>query len=137
MPALDRCHYQIVRALDQDGWHVEHAPYRVVVAARTAYIDLEVAKTSRSVDPARLLLELKCFAEPDAMTREIYEAIGQYLIYRAMLDVTRDPRPLFLTLPDEVFNKRFDPVVIKVLEEQDIRLLLVDLNEERIIRWIE
>jgi hypothetical protein len=44
---------------------------------------------------------------------------------------------LYLAIPDDVFVRLFDRIVRKTVEEYQIRLVIVDLEAEEIVRWIE
>jgi hypothetical protein len=40
MPALDKCHDQVVRAFAKEGWAVLKSPFMIDVEARRAYMDV-------------------------------------------------------------------------------------------------
>ena len=81
-----------------------------------------------------LLVEVKCFTDRNS---ELYGAIGQYLIYRAMLVENDDDTALYLSIPTIEFAKLTDRAFKRVIAESNIKLLIVDLEQERIIEWIE
>jgi hypothetical protein len=137
MPAYDICHDQVVRALEKEGWKSIKVPYRTATPDRVVYIDAQLARGNNGNQRQILLLEVKCFLDEDSTTTDLYGAIGQYLIYRAMLVERKLKFPLYLSVPETIFRKVFDPVVSRVIKEQQIKLIVIDLNTESITRWIE
>lgn len=138
MPAFDQCHHQVVRALQKEGWRVDHSPFNVLTSfRRTIHIDLEV---SRSVNGNRrqvLLIEVKCFPDENSTTRDLYTSIGQYLVYRAILVSKRLAEVLYLSIPEAIFNDIFDEAVIQVMREGQIKVVVIGLENEVVVQWIE
>jgi XisH protein len=64
------------------------------------------------------------------------QAVGQHVLYRALL-AARDPgRLLFLAVPDDVWNTLFqEPLGETALQAALDRVLCFDAEQERIIRW--
>jgi hypothetical protein len=136
MPALDQCHDQTVRALEKAGWYLESEPYRLRIGYRLAYADLEMSRGVNGNRQQIMLVEVKCFPDPESTTRDLYGSIGQYLVYRAMIVELGLPHSLYLTVPGQVFNAIFDISVMRVIRESQIRAAIVDLETETITRWI-
>jgi hypothetical protein len=135
--AFDVCHEQIVRALEKAGWRLESTPFKLAFEARTVYVDVQM---SRGVDGSReqiVLVEVKCFPDEHSTTRDLYTAIGQYLVYRAMLMELGMPYVLYLAVPDNSFEVVFDAIVMRVIEETQIKIVVVNVNTEQVVRWIE
>ncbi len=135
--AFDVCHEQIVRALEKAGWHLESAPFKLVFEPRTVYVDVQM---SRGVDGSReqiVLVEVKCFPDEHSTTRDLYAAIGQYLVYRAMLLELRMLHALYLAVPENSFDVVFDAIVMRVIGETQIKVVVVNLDSETVVRWIE
>jgi hypothetical protein len=85
LPAIDDCAPQVVRALQKAGWIVSPKPERKLLEHRVAYIDLVARNEQQSA-----YIEVKCFpaaAIGGASTPEEYTAIGQYIIYRTLLEL--------------------------------------------------
>lgn len=85
MARLDACHEQVANALRNDGWNVDKTPFGVSTIQRRALIDIRAIRGTNGHTEQILLVEVKCFAQPKSWTNELYTAIGQYLVYRAML----------------------------------------------------
>jgi len=68
----------------------------------------------------------------------MYIALGQYLLYRTMLRREMDyDEPLFLAIPSTIYETIFSPFIQLTCHENGIKLLVVDLEAERILQWIE
>lgn len=137
MPALDVCHEQVVRALQKDGWQIQNSPIRLQAKSRTAFIDIEAIRTLNGHQQHLLLVEVKCFPDPDSTTRDLYTGMGQYLIYYAIVEERGDNIPLYLAIPEPIYQTVFDDLVLRTLHKHGIKLLIVDLEKERIVQWNE
>jgi hypothetical protein len=84
-----------------------------------------------------LLAEVKCFRDKDSATREVYESIGQYIVYRSMLALENLPIPLYLAIPSDAYDEIFDDVLLHVIDENRIKLVIVNLETETIAQWKE
>lgn len=83
-----------------------------------------------------MLVEVKCFPDADSTTRDLYTSIGQYLVYRAMIEELELPYILYLAIPEEVFEVIFDQAVMRVVSESHFKLVLIDLGKEIVTKWI-
>lgn len=135
--ALDTCHEQIVRALEKDGWHVEDSPVKLSIPPRLAYVDLELSQESNGSRQQAILVEVKCFPDEESTTRDLYVSIGQYLVYRAMIWELGLPHKLYLAVPEDIFARVFDKVVMWVIHESQIRIVVINLVMEKVGQWIE
>ena len=137
MPALDTCHANIVHALEKDGWTVRDKQLRIRSAERIIYVDVSASKALNGSRYQILLAEAKCFPDSDNTTRDLYTAIGQYLVYRAILAEVEESASLYLALPKTVYDVVFDSTIQRVIRENHIKLLVVNLELEAIVQWIE
>ena len=137
MPAFDQCHGQVVRALEKDGWVIESQPVMYLIGRRRVFVDLQARRQVNGSGQQVMLVEVKCFPDPDSTTHELYAAIGQYIMYRAILKELAINVSLYLSIPEEVFEDIFDVVTQNAIRDNQIKLVIVNLGAERIIRWIE
>jgi len=137
MPAVDQCQEKIVRALQKEGWQVRAAPYRLLSDYRYGYADVELSRGTNGNRELIMLIEIKCFPGEGSTTSDLYEAIGQYLIYRAMIFDATLPHTLYLAVPEDKYSDIFDPIVIQVVNESHIKIVIVNLETEMVVRWIE
>ena len=84
-----------------------------------------------------MLAEVKCFLDEDSTTHELYAAIGQYLVYRVMLDILNNEASLYLTVPKQIYDTVFDEVIRKLVKQHHIKLMIVNLDMEAIEEWKE
>ena len=131
MPAIDDCQPQVVHALQNAGWTVRSKPKRLIVGRRVGYVDLVVVQENRQI-----YVEVKCFGDADS-PHEQYGAIGQYLVYRAMLHALEDSTPLYLAIPATIYETGIDRVLRRVLDDNPVRLLVVDVEREVFRQWKE
>src|SRR5688572_7976880 len=137
MPTLDVCHDQVLRAFQKDGWQVVQSPSRVYVEPRYVYIDARLSRGTNGRREQVMLLEIKCFPDEDSTTRDFYTAIGQYLLYRAMIRELGWEYPLYLSVPASIFELVFDTSAMRVVRESQIKIVVVDIETETITQWIE
>jgi hypothetical protein len=81
--------------------------------------------------------EVKCFAGSSDPTTDLYISIGQYLVYRSMLDFVNDSTPLYLAIPTHAYESIFDPVIQLLFTRYKIQMIIVDLEAEVIVEWKE
>lgn len=137
MPAIDTCQPQVIRALERDGWRIHGTNVFRYHDERHIFIDIEAVHGANGSTRQILLAEVKCFFNESDFAREIYIAIGQYMIYRALLDKAGDSRPLYLAMPISAYQKLFDSAILQAISYAKMRLILVDLVKEEIIEWKE
>ena len=64
------------------------------------------------------------------------QAIGQHVLYRALLGEQDPGRKLVLAVPDDVWNTLFqEPIGEAALQHALDRVLCFDAAEERIVQW--
>lgn len=137
MPKLDQCHPQIVLALEKEGWRVDEKPRRLVHEERLVFIDIRATRRVNGSRQQILLAEIKCFPDRDGTTLELYIAFGQYIIYRALLAQEEIRSPLYLAIPDEVYEDVFDSTVRRAMSDNQVKLVIVNLETETITQWRE
>jgi hypothetical protein len=137
MPAQDSCHQQVVNALLKAGWSVDRQPYFVRTEGITIFADIEAHQTNGKIKQI-IVVEVKCFDDKRNDQDELYRAIGQYLIYRHTLAIKKRMIPLYLAIPSTVYERIFTKkVVLDTIKEAKIKLILVDIDQEEIVEWLE
>jgi len=136
MPARDRLHDAVRNALIRDGWTITHDPLRLTSGRRSLYVDLGAERLfAAEKGTLRIAVEIKTFSGPSDID-SLEQAMGQHVLYRALLS-TQDPgRLLFLAVPDDVWNTLFqEPIGETALKYALDRVICFDPVEERIIQW--
>lgn len=78
MPALDKCHAQIVHALEKAGYEVAPKAFRLDTAINELFIDILATRTVETRTQEIVVVEAKCFSDPRAQMVDLYTALGQY-----------------------------------------------------------
>ena len=83
----------------------------------------------------KIAIEIKSFAGA-SLTADFHTAVGQFVNYRIALRTYEPERILYLAIPIEIhktyFARRF---ASRGVEEQDIKLLVYDPEQEVITEW--
>src|SRR5690348_6180079 len=99
MSAKDTFHAQVRKALEVEGWVITHDPYRLVIGKRKAYIDLAAEMPIAAEKEGRkIAVEIKSFLG-DSELDDLEDALGQYGVYRAILELREPDRLIYLALP--------------------------------------
>jgi hypothetical protein len=136
MAARDQVHNQVVNALRKDGWIITHDPFKVRWKKRTLQIDLGaeqlVAATKGNLSIA---VEIKSFIGANDL-EDLYQALGQFVLYRKALSIADPDRVLYLAVSAEAYRQLFDDPEGEALRaEERINLLVFDREKEEIVLW--
>lgn len=83
----------------------------------------------------RIAVEVKTFAGRSTVA-DLEQALGQYLIYKALLDAEEPERTLFLAAPTHLYDTVWETTIGRVLTDTyGVKLLLCDVQQEVIDRW--
>lgn len=137
MPAKDLFHDCVRHALIHDGWTITHDPLRLTWGGKDLYVDLG-AERLMAVEKSgqRIAVEIKSFVG-DSEVNDLEKAVGQYVLYRAVLAQREPERELFLAVPELIIRDVFDQSLGELLlKDQSIRVLGFDPQTEVITRWI-
>jgi hypothetical protein len=137
--ATDVCEPQIIRALENDGWHLVRKPLPIRTGERLLFADFTAQRVIG--DDAEIeeivIVEVKCFTNPEYDLQELYTTVGQYHVYRAALAFNGLKLPLYLAVPLSAYERLIEDEVVSFLfESTAINLLIVDIEKEEIVRWL-
>ncbi|HWY86893.1 MAG TPA: element excision factor XisH family protein [Gemmataceae bacterium] len=136
MPAKDTYHDALCRALVKDGWTITDDPFRLVWGKRDFYVDLGAERVVAAEKAGkRIAVEVKSFLG-DSQMRDLEVALGQFLLYRSILEEQEPDRVLFLAIPDEAADVLGEPVGQLLIAKQLIQAMVFDPQKEEILRWI-
>lgn len=136
MPPLDAIHDAVKNALRKDGWTITADPHTIRYAELTLLPDLAAERplaAERGRD--RIVVEIKSFTGESAI-QDFKLALGQYLLYRAFMELVSPEFRLFLAVPGEAYQSFFSQAAIRlVLSRFDVLLLVVNVQAEEVISW--
>jgi len=137
MPALDHCHAKVVHALEKVGWVVNPKPFTLDLPSRQLYADILAERTDEDQREQIIVIEVKCFANPDSEMHDFYVAIGQYLTYRSAIPDQQLDLNVYLAIPTHAYKSVFTEVGQSLVQSQQIKLIVVNLDQEEIEEWLE
>lgn len=138
MPAKDLYHDVVLRALQTEGWVITHDPLTLSYGGRDVYVDVGAERMLIAAEKAaqKIAVEIKSFLDPSPMN-DLEDAVGQYEIYRSVLQEVEPDRRLYLAVPQRVYEglltERFGQLILSTLH---LQVIIFDPRHERIIRWI-
>jgi hypothetical protein len=134
--ARDAIHRATRVALEKDGWTISHDPIGIRYADLGTYADLGATGTLAERTSRRIAVEVKSFVGA-SMTRELAIAIGQFEIYRALLQKSEPDRELWLAVPREIYEDYFRRKAVQwIVASCELRILTINVAKEEIDRWI-
>jgi hypothetical protein len=138
MPARNRYHKRVVRALESDGWRITHDPFHLKWGVRDLYVDLGAEKLlAAEKDDRRIAVEIQSFVSLSEV-EDLRNALGQFTLYHDVLSRLHPERSLYLAIPAVSYEYVFqEPIAQMLLENGRFRLLVFDPQTEVIQQWIE
>jgi XisH protein len=109
----------------------------VRVGLRRLYVDLAADRDRLGAerDGRRIAVEIQSFLG-DSDIENLHHAVGQYVVYRAVLGRTDPDRVLYLAVADEVYNDILsEPLGQTVIDDLGIRIVVFNPNARRILEW--
>ncbi|MFH7243231.1 MAG: element excision factor XisH family protein [Spirulina sp.] len=137
MPAKDIYHDAVRRALQKDGWTITHDPFPLQIGKKRLSADLGAERLiSAERGFQRIVVEVKSFVGQSDV-RDLEQALGQYVLYRQILNEMGIERSLYLAVTQPTFNSVFTIELGQVLlKNQIVKLLVFDDESEAIVQWI-
>ncbi len=137
MPARDLYHDIVKNALVKDGWTVTHDPYMMQVGKKDLFVDLGAEKLlAAEKDERKIAVEVKSFVGRSEV-QDLRDALGQFVLYRHVLEEKEPERELFLAVREKVFVEVFrEPIGDILIRKAEVRLVVFDQVKEEILRWI-
>jgi hypothetical protein len=138
MPAKDAFYDIVKTALIRDGWIVTHDPYRIDLGFADVYIDFGAERLiAADKGDVKIAVEVKTFLSPSVMA-DFHVAIGQFINYRIALEVEEEDRVMYLGIPGDFYKRFFKYEFIqRVIEKNRIPLLVYDVQNSEVVRWIK
>ncbi|MCC5622788.1 XisH family protein [Nostoc sp. CHAB 5715] len=137
MPAKDIYHDCVKNALIKDGWKITDDPLSLKIGKKDIFIDLAAEKLlAAEKQGKKIAVEVKSFIGVSEV-EDLKNALGQYILYEKALRRIESKIILYLAIRDTVFIKIFTEEIGKILlEDNTLKLIVFDSQEEVITKWI-
>ncbi|MEG4394430.1 XisH family protein [Microcoleus sp. BROC3] len=138
MPAKDIYHNTVRTALEKDGWTITNDPLTLEIGDRSLYVDLGAEKILAAEKQGRkIAVEVKSFLSISPV-HDLEEALGQYIVYEDILELSEPERNIYLAVREEVYLDIFsEPLGQLLLRKKRLKLIVFDSSKEIIVRWID
>lgn len=134
VPQLDVYHDAVKRALVKDGWTITHDPLVLKYKGLHLFVDLAAEKTLNA-GHEKIAVEIKVFGGL-SLVSEFEKAVGQYTLYRDLLQRTKSSHELYLAISQKTFMVFFSkPAIAEFVAGAQIYLLIFNPETEDIIEW--
>jgi hypothetical protein len=136
MPAADRIHAAVKNALIKDGWTITDDPYTIVYKDLRLFADLGADRAlaaERGSD--RIVVEVKSFVGR-SLLEDLERALGQYVLYLSLLELTAPERRLYLAVSreaDRALARRRG--IDLIVQRNRVAVIVVDVHTEEIVAW--
>ena len=137
MPAKDVYHEAVKNGLIKDGWRILADSYFLQYEDAQLYADLLAEKTLLAEQNNRIIVvEIKSFINPSPM-RDFELALGQYIVYRDILDLSEKHYAIYLAVKDTVFESFFQRKSVKaIVKRHQVEFIVFNNEQEEIVSWI-
>lgn len=137
MPARDKYHDAVRNALIKDGWTITHDPFHLEYGGDNMYVDLGAEKlVAAEKEGRKIAVEIKGFGGASEVA-ELEKAVGQFTLYRFVLEEREPDYVLFLAVPEDVLKDTFQQPLGRLMVAKVVtRLIGFDPVEETITQWI-
>ena len=137
VPAKDIYHNTVKIASQKDGWTITHDPFPLQIGKKRLSADLGAERLiSADRGSQKIVVEVKSFVGQSDV-RDLEQALGQYILYRQILNEMGIDRNLYLAISRLTFNSVFTIELGQVLlKNQIVKLIIFDDKSEAIVKWI-
>jgi hypothetical protein len=137
MPAKDTYHHAVKNALLKDGWTITADPYLIKYEDAELYADLAAEKPiAAERQGQKIVVEIKSFIGRSLMY-DFHGALGQYIVYRNLIQLTAPEYRLYLAIDDIVYQDFFKRKSLQVITNKNqVLLMVVEMAKEEILQWI-
>lgn len=133
MPAKDKIHDHVVRALRREKWQVTGEQIAIVLPGRRLWIDIRAEKPD---EQRAIFVEVKSFVNILSPVEYLAAIVGKYVLYQNSLSFLDIEIPLYLAVPESAYNGILSEIIgQQAIQSARIRLLVVNPKSEEIILW--
>ncbi|MDY6782317.1 MAG: XisH family protein [Cyanobacteriota bacterium] len=136
MSAKDVYHNAVESALIEEGWNITADPYKIAYKDAELYADLATEPPiAAERNGQKIVVVIESFVGHSPM-QDFHSAIGQYVICRQLITLTEPEYELYMAIDDITYENFFiRKSMLGVIEENNMLLLVVDIEQEKIVQW--
>lgn len=136
-PAKDFYHNAVKNALIKDGWTITHDPFKLTIGSTSMYVDLGAERLlAAEKGKQKIAVEVKSFIGDSPIT-DLERAVGQYVVYKAVLEKTEPDRVLYVAVPEHVLEDIFEEPLGRLLLDKNLAQIVgFDPQQEVIVKWL-
>ncbi len=130
--------HDIVRvALEKDGWIITNDPLTIRCGGVDLQIDLGLEKLiAAEKGTQKIAVEITNFVSASKVS-EFHMALGQFINYRTALRLEEPERILYLAVSSAIYQDFFNlPFTATVVNENQLKIIIYDIDREEIVEWI-
>ena len=132
--AKDLYHYEVKKALINNGWTVTHDPYLIETEDVNFEVDLAAEQIfGAEKEGVKIVVEVKSFVAA-SFVYEFHRVLGQFLNYSIGLEETEPDRILYLAVPLKVYQDSFHLSFVKKAMRR-VKMKLLIFENEKIVQW--
>lgn len=130
-------HTAVRQALIKEGWTITHDPLTLSFGVHNLYVDLGAERVlAAERDGEQIAVEIKSFVGQSEVA-DMEQALGQYLLYRSLLQREEPARRLVLAVPLDAFDTILSSELGRaVREDYALSILVFDATQEVIRQWL-
>lgn len=134
---LSATHETVKEAVIKDGWEITDDPYVISYGDRFLFVDLGASGfIGLQQGNKQIAIEIKQF-RGQSQVNDLEQAIGQYSLYRILLNQIDPERDLYLAISEATYSDIFnEPIGKLAIAEIPLKLVIVNLNTKEITQWI-
>jgi hypothetical protein len=133
LPAKDKYHDTVIRALQKEGWEIISEQVRLSAARRRLWVDMQAEKSEQALV---ILIEVKGFEMP-SLVDYLASAVGKYVVHTALLEVSGITTPLYMAVPLAAYQGILsENIGLLVRRKADLKLMVFDPVSEELVTWI-
>lgn len=135
--AKDIIHDAVKNALIKDGWMITAGPYIITFGDDKLYVDLAAEHPlAAERNGHKIAVEIKSFVGRSPL-HDLEIALGQFMLYLGLLELTEPERKLYLGINHIVYNTLFrQPTFQATVQRFRLSLLVVNIVTQEVEQWI-
>jgi hypothetical protein len=137
MPVPDIYHNAVKNALIEDGWKITADPYQIKHEDAELLVDSSAEKPFAAEKNGRKIVVLIKSFLGASLIKDFETALGQYVIYSNLIDITEPEYTLYLAIKESTYENFFKrSAMIEVVKANQVLMFVVNIETEEILQWI-